>query len=349
MPRSCLHPFGPLRRRAASVTLSFLVLLLGAAVVTPCRAQTPLLEADRLLAEADGLREALAIQLASLPAADERLAATFNRLCRSAFNESDFSTAEWNGRVGLGIAEAAAPGTPLHARMLDDLGAALRMQRRFDAAAPIVLKALSLRQAQLPGNDPWIAMSLDNLARVLVGRHRDTEALPLVEQAAAIRREVLGERHPLTLESAEMATWLRGQLAPPWARRRIILDAARSLAVLFGALMMLGGTVIWVADGERRASPDRWRWLRGLLIAGAGLTLGWGGAMAVDVAFEAFRLQSPGFAVLAFFGCSFGMIASALLHNAAANRMRDRAGLPRHLLSGDLLVLLCQKKLDAIR
>ena len=80
-------------------------------------------------------------------------------------------------------------------------GRYLRDRARYDQAAPLLQRALAIREQQLGSTHPDTATSLDNLAEIYRYQGKYTEAEPLFQRALAIREQQLGPDHPHTATS----------------------------------------------------------------------------------------------------------------------------------------------------
>lgn len=336
--RACAAP------RRATWLLAALTLLLAGVPSAP--AQTPLLEADRLIAEADAmwwrgdlriierrLREALAIQSAWLPEGDRRLAFTRSRLCRNAWNQGDFAAADAECREALAILEAHERDTLWHARILGDLGAALRMQGRHVEAEAPVRRSVGIRRALLAPGDAWLGSGLDNLARVLAGQDRIAPALDAAEEALAIRSAVLGEGHDLTRDTRALVLDLRTETYRRQVAAEQRANAARRVALLsLGGVLMLFGTAHGEVQAERQGGPDRWRVVRSGLVLAASVVIGVAltHALGTLLAWHLPDMHASGW--LPNLGYIFGFVLGVVLHHGAANVMRRHAKLPRRPL-----------------
>jgi tetratricopeptide (TPR) repeat protein len=66
----------------------------------------------------------------------------------------------------------------------------------LEQAEPLFREALALRKEALEEDDPAVAASLNNLARLLKTQGKDLEAETLYREALAIMKKTLGENHP---------------------------------------------------------------------------------------------------------------------------------------------------------
>ena len=81
-------------------------------------------------------------------------------------------------------------------------------QGDYAAAKPLCEQALAIRKEVLGERHPATAISLHNLAGLLVMQGDYAAARPLYEQALAILKAVYGERHPATATSLNNLAYL---------------------------------------------------------------------------------------------------------------------------------------------
>jgi tetratricopeptide (TPR) repeat protein len=314
-----------------------LALLVAALPGLGARPLPPLEEAGALAREAEAMwqdgdldaiaaRLRLAISLAEplVPADDPGLGAVLGMLCRNGFNRGDFAEAEPACRRALAISERQAPGTVETARLMGDLAAVLRNQRQWDEAERLLRVSLPMRLVLGHGETAWYASGLDNLARALVGQWRLTEALPLAEEAYALRARLLGEAHPLTQDSRVLAESVRSLVAN-WRRL-----SAWSLWLLGGGFLGAAAFAGLTVRAERHGKAPGW--IVPLLAWGGGCAFGvataLGGAVLLAQSFpETSWARQAGKAAYAI-----GQFGGLLLAGGIANLLRRRAGLPRQVL-----------------
>jgi tetratricopeptide (TPR) repeat protein len=82
-------------------------------------------------------------------------------------------------------------------------GRYLRDRARYDQAAPLLQRALAIREQQLGPTHPHPATSLDILAELYRYQGKYSEAEPLLQRALAIREQQLGPTHPHTATTLE--------------------------------------------------------------------------------------------------------------------------------------------------
>jgi tetratricopeptide (TPR) repeat protein len=80
-------------------------------------------------------------------------------------------------------------------------GRYLRDRARYEQAAPLLQRALAIREQQLGPNHPNTASSLNNLAMLYRAQGKYAEAEPLYQRALAIYEQQLGPHHPDTATS----------------------------------------------------------------------------------------------------------------------------------------------------
>lgn len=146
------------------------------------------LDAEPLLIAAQGV-------LAERVAHDHpAIAAALAALARIALARGDMVEAEKSARQAVEIARGNPHGRstePQHA-----LGAALAAQERFDEAKQVLSEALAQDRKHQGPEGIDTARSLAQLANAELRAHHFAEALPLIQQAAAIDQARLGPAHP---------------------------------------------------------------------------------------------------------------------------------------------------------
>jgi len=115
------------------------------------------------------------------------------------------------------------------ARLLGSLGAQCAKAGHYDAAEPLLRKALAVQEEVLGREHPDTAMSLNNLAWLLNAKGESALAEPLYRQALAIREKVEGPEHPDTAMSLNnLAELLRERgdyaAAEPLYRRALAIQ-----------------------------------------------------------------------------------------------------------------------------
>jgi hypothetical protein len=207
---------------------------------------------------------------------------------------------------------------------MGDLGAVLRMQRQWNEAERYIRVSLPLRAALAGEENPWFASGLDNLARVLIGQWRLSEALPITERAHAVRLRTLGDADPRTEESRLLAESVRGLVAN-WRRL-----SDWSLALLGGGLLaVLASAWIGVAVERKGKVPGAgplW------LAVGGGASFGIATGLAGALLLAQYFPETPGAAQIGKAGYFVGQFGGMLIAAGVANALRRRAGLPRRPL-----------------
>jgi serine/threonine-protein kinase len=147
------------------------------------------------------------------------------------------------------------------ASVANDLAACLRSIGRVDEAEALHREALELRRAQDPGSVA-VAESLNNLAGVELDRGDPAAAARLLEESLAIRRGLLGDEDPLTLQSMSNLATACSRLdrsAEADALLEQVEQGSRALGadgeeVLARALS--NRAALWIAEGQAaRAAP----------------------------------------------------------------------------------------------
>jgi serine/threonine-protein kinase len=130
---------------------------------------------------------------------DDRTLAARRSLAELALLRKDFAGSERDLRALLAI---DAPGgddasRTRRSRLLNDLGACLRQQRKLDEALTVQTEALALRSELLGAESAAVATSHNNLASIHFDAGRYAEAVAAYETSLAIRRGLLRDGHPL--------------------------------------------------------------------------------------------------------------------------------------------------------
>lgn len=122
------------------------------------------------------------------------MAAIFAGLARIALARGDARPAEAWARRAVAIAQANPHGRS--AEPLRALGAALTAAERFDEAGRVLGAALAQDRTQHGADAADTARSLSQLGQLYLRQGWATDALPLLEEAAAIDQRRLGPSHP---------------------------------------------------------------------------------------------------------------------------------------------------------
>ncbi len=178
-------PADPLTRAAAEQALGRASMSLGMLV----DARALLDAADRgfaSLAEAAPTRSGLAVDRAEL-----------------LFFEGKNAEAEQSFRALLAAERAASPGKPTarEGLLLNDLGAAVRAQGKFQEAAQIQRDAIAARRAVHGDQSLEVAESRNNLASSLFQLGKADEAIREFEASLATRKALLRADHPMIVRT----------------------------------------------------------------------------------------------------------------------------------------------------
>ena len=87
------------------------------------------------------------------------------------------------------------------ARLLDQAGDYLRERGQYTEAEPLLIKSLAIREKILGPEQPVVARSLNNLARIYHHQGKFSQAEALYQQALTIRENALGSEHPHVADS----------------------------------------------------------------------------------------------------------------------------------------------------
>jgi len=181
-----------------------------------------------LFGEGEGLmREALELREKTFGQNSLEFALSLGSLGELEFRRGAFAqSAETLGRA-LHLHRICPVGTHTDvATAANNLAVALRSIGASEDAERLHLEALELRRDAEDGSLA-VAESLNNLAGVHLDRANYQAAFDLLTEAAAIRRSILAEEHPLTLQTYSnlaMATWHRGE----HAQARALLEEAET-------------------------------------------------------------------------------------------------------------------------
>jgi CHAT domain-containing protein/tetratricopeptide (TPR) repeat protein len=131
---------------------------------------------------------------------------------------------------GKGGATASAVAAELNeAERLNREAAELYKAGKYDAAIPMALRSLAIREKALGPNHPAVAASLNNLALLYNSRGEYGRAEPLYQRALAISEKALGPDHPDVAQSLNNLAALynsRGEYAraEPLYRRALAIN-----------------------------------------------------------------------------------------------------------------------------
>jgi CHAT domain-containing protein/tetratricopeptide (TPR) repeat protein len=170
------------------------ILAIATKVHGPAHWQT--LNAQVELAHADHLRGLDREARAQLVQANLRAAsADSGRLMRA---DGDPGSSEFGPLQALSVIQRRVLGDrdPRFIESLEKLGDLLRQQAQYDAAQPILERALALRRQVMGERHPATAQALRNLGNLRLNQGRTAEALALLRAAADSFGEVLGPREP---------------------------------------------------------------------------------------------------------------------------------------------------------
>ncbi len=139
------------------------------------------------------LQDALAMAEANDPT-DPRLAETLDGLAEIGFLQNRDAEVEAYYSRALGIREAAfGPIDPAVGESLGRLADFLFLLDRYDDAEPMYLRALAI--SERAGEPDGLVADLESLARFYSFSNRESDALPYLERALALRTQRLGADH----------------------------------------------------------------------------------------------------------------------------------------------------------
>jgi serine/threonine-protein kinase len=140
------------------------------------------------------LEEALAVREARLGPRHLDAARSAADLASLLYDQAEYQRAEELTRSALAVRrELRGPEDTLVALSLTDLAAILSAQGKQEEAESLYRVGLEIDRKR--GTRAMVAIDLNNLSVNLWRRGKYAEALPLAEEALALRRELLGEEH----------------------------------------------------------------------------------------------------------------------------------------------------------
>jgi tetratricopeptide (TPR) repeat protein len=119
----------------------------------------------------------------------------------------------------------------IQARLLETIGRVDLNLGLFDAAEPVLLRALELRQSLRGPIHAEVAADLEKLAELDFERARYAASRTRVDAALAMRRELFGEEHPAVADSLHLVALLEreaGDLGEAERLHRKALDIQRA-------------------------------------------------------------------------------------------------------------------------
>jgi serine/threonine-protein kinase len=162
--------------------------------------------------------------------------------------------------LALHRSHAGEPHTDI-ASVANDLAACLRSLGRLDEAEALHREALDLRRAQRPASVA-VAESLNNLAGVELDRGDAAAAAQLLEESLAIRRALLGDQDPLTLQSMSNLATACARLDQTTQAHALLEQVARGARVLGAdgeevlARALSNRAALWIAEQQAaQAAP----------------------------------------------------------------------------------------------
>ncbi|WP_422923021.1 tetratricopeptide repeat protein [Singulisphaera sp. PoT] len=139
------------------------------------------------------------------------MARSYGDLARTLYHQKRYAEAAPLARWSLEVRESNPKTTPeALVQSLYVLAINERAQRHYDAAEPLLKKAMILQEKTLAPGSPDRAVILDELAIVAWGQSRNVDANRFFTLALKIREAALPAEHPDILESLEhYAAFLR--------------------------------------------------------------------------------------------------------------------------------------------
>jgi len=210
-----------------------------------------------LFPEADALiHEALQIRIEEFGDVSLEVALSYGSLGRLAYQRGDFEAAAGSFERALRLHRTCDQGVHTNvATAANDLAVALRNLGRLEAAQRLHEEAVALRR-ETGNKSLQVAESLNNLAGVHLDRQQFGPAFDLLAESLKIRREILGDHHPLTLQSfsnLSIAAWHQGD--PDSARRYLQEAEAGYRQLRADGVEALGRTLsnlaaLYIQEGE---------------------------------------------------------------------------------------------------
>jgi len=96
-----------------------------------------------------------------------------------------------------------------------NLAALLVDMKRFDAAEPLIRRALQIEKNSFGPHNTNVAGDLNNVGELLKDTNRFSEAEPLLQKVLAIYNEILGPDHFLTKVTQENLEELKNRMSEP--------------------------------------------------------------------------------------------------------------------------------------
>ena len=95
-------------------------------------------------------------------------------------------------------------------RLIHQIALFLNLIARFDAAEPLIRKAIKIDKKNLGKDHPNVATALNNLASLLMEMKRFSEAEPLIRRALAIYERSFGKDWVFEIAIYSRVIWYRG-------------------------------------------------------------------------------------------------------------------------------------------
>ena len=178
---------------------------------------------------------ALAVLEKSPTEAEHDVATLFHNLAGIEHARGDFAAAEPLARRGVSLRRRLGDDDEALAADLMAFAAILDGQMKFGESEAMYVEGLAILQSAPERNASEIAVALNNLGAQYVSRGRISEGLEVLSRAAALKRKVLGARHPdlaVTLNNLAEARRRRGDLV---AAGRLYREAIDILEDALGA------------------------------------------------------------------------------------------------------------------
>lgn len=175
----------------------------------------------------DYYEEALAMQRRLLGSEHQDIIDSIYLLAVLNSQKRNYETAERYFDEAIAMQQTLDKNHKMMSVLLSDKGALLRLKGDYQAAEPLLRKALAMQRKRLGDEHPDVARSVTQLARLLREKGEYADAEILFKEALAVKRKLLGDEHPdvaLALNSLALLYREQGDLAGAEALFRQALE-----------------------------------------------------------------------------------------------------------------------------